>query len=421
MKTYSKLLIAFSFVFVISSAFLLTRPPWKKTSYSSEALSICMVADGAQVGDYNQVLGVLCALKNLSSLPLSVKKFSFAEEKKLKEQFLSTSPPRLVLTVGEKGADLILKIHQEQWPLFPKTRLCHLSHQMTEKHSGLVGKAHLLAIPSHSTPSDFHQHLKQNKNPIQTDLIETIGVAHNVTPQEIQKAYEKNQMLFPQAVFTAKHLIAIILPGDAANPDGSVQIYTENSARALARYLHTSSKEKRYFLILNGPRTGKYDPITHKPREASKLYDPVTQVFVEELEKQGLKQDEGFSVFPFKPGQPSPYKPVLGLIREANASILVPGESISMISECVDNLPAKNITIYTHEAMNEGHHLHASKRQELGQANLMPWKEEQASLFVAAPKELSCFQRIKKECLKRLGKQDKPAAQAIATKILELS
>lgn len=393
--TASVLAIFIAFFLFYSSPIQKDSPvnPWE----------VYVLRDVAQVGDYNQALGTIKQLEIAAKHSFSVKEFSFDEIKKFRTTISSKSPPRAILAVGEKGADFFIKFHKKGWPLPSKTLLCHLSHQVTGKHGDLLGKVHLLALPAHALTHSFRRQIATQETQFKTKLVETIGVAHALTQEDIAEDYQKNKSRLPLQNLKSRHLVMVMIAGDSTNPDGSIHIYTENSARLLAQSLKHNLPSNSYFIILNGPRTGKYDPKTHAIRDfPNASSDPVTIAFLEELEKQGFRKDVDFAFFPFKLGQPSIYKTVLGLLHLQKGTVVLPAESISMLSESIDVLPLCRLLIYCHEAMNEYHFRHALIRQEMGQICIM--KEEL----------IECEKKPHKEVFQN-------AALCIANSILKLS
>ena len=129
-----------------------------------------------------------------------------------------------------------------------------------------------------------------------TQIIPTIGVAHNLTPDLIQKEYEAHKQDLPKS----NKYIGVILGGDAPTPEGKMLYYTQKEAQQLAAYLAGQVKwRKLHLLILNGPRTGKYNPQTHemiKESHRNGNIDTVTTAFVAELKKAKACTRKGFYI-----------------------------------------------------------------------------------------------------------------------------
>ncbi len=241
---------------------------------------------------------------------------------------------------------------------------------VTANHNQLIGKINFIALPVHAL-GDFEKKIEGT----QTHLIKTVGVPHNRNIPIIEDIYNKNKSNIPHS----DSYLGIILGGDAPTPDQKMLLFTENNARELARSV-AAVIGTRHLLIINGPRTGKYDP--SRPLEASYEEiktahrdgkpDFVTQAFIEELKKQGLPQAQ-LTVFDFQ-FNPTPNQDMnllLGAIRATHSSILVPGESTSAISESVDVLSPKSVIVYHNSAMNPIHEAHVKSEIEAGRIKLL--------------------------------------------------
>jgi hypothetical protein len=242
-------------------------------------------------------------------------------------------------------------------------------------------------------------------------LTETIGVAHNLTKADCVVEFEKR----PELVEIAKNpkILVAILGGDAPLPSGVQQYYLPAEAIKLAEYCAAKAREGFFVVATNGPRTGKFNPEngadlnTHRvvdPKTAAKIdykLDLVTQAFCEKMQASGFVEGSGFKLYDFKfleKGVDSAYKGILSMAVQSSASqasaaagnikevsVLVPGESTSMISECCDFLPAQAVVIVPNGAMNSDHSAHVKSVIESGQARFFDLNKMQnpADLIVS--------------------------------------
>lgn len=250
----------------------------------------------------------------------------------------------LLLTVGSIGIDLIPQALKT-----PRLRTAYLAHQISDHFRKTVEplkeSSNLILILS--------QHIQNI--PRRGHVIKTFGVLHSITSKGIQEAYAQNQKKFPANT----PLLGVVLGGDAPQPDDKIKYFSIAEAVRIADYIGKKATEKNAaILILNGPRTGKYDPATgkinpnaHRGNET----DLVTLSFMSRLKAKFPKIQS--LLFDFQYDQPSLYQAVLGALAEQKGDIYVPGESTSMISETIDVLP-NHVYVYRNQAMNPTHEAH---------------------------------------------------------------
>jgi hypothetical protein len=245
-----------------------------------------------------------------------------------------------------------------------RLRIAHLSHQIFSNHSDLINQADFVILPQHAINTNFMNLIRSSKS----RLFTTQGVFHHLQQKEIQDAYAKFQDLVPPA----RNYIAVILAGDAPSPEGQIQFFSKIDAQNLARWIASfANRSHSTLLVLNGPRTGKYDPRTNQayPDVHRKgVTDSVTTAFMKEVRSRMKPQK--VALYDFQFDQPSHYKTVLGILQHRPGSLFVPGESTSMISEVIDFLP-KQIILYENNAMNSTHKAHAQSEYQTGRVQLL--------------------------------------------------
>ncbi len=372
-----RVLLCFAFLFLSNLA-------------ASNAQQLFIYRDFGHKGDENQIRGVVRAM--FQSRPVEVREFNMGEEQQLTEALRKAlqEPKPILLVVGEKTVPSFSKL----LPVDQATT-AHLCHMETKDHPQLIGKVDFIVLPTHAAREEFKALLKGSR----TQLIETVGVAHNRQIEAVKKAYlERRDQLPSSALYQG-----VILGGDAPTPEGEILFFTEENARQLARSV---AHFKGHFLITNGPRTGKYDPETKteiKTAHRDGKLDFVTAAFVEELKKSGVLPNR-FTVFDFQFGQPSNDMDVmLGAVRATNGFMFVPGESTSSISESVDVLPFQHAIVYENTAMNPVHKAHVVSEVKAGRIKLLD-----NNLQTGIPRE-------------KEGKKARSAAETIAAVLLESS
>ncbi len=251
-------------------------------NFNAQALMIYTLSNQNNAGDHNQALGIAQALQERAdkkvdfrdldtktTTPLQIKE---AIEKDLLHEKV------LVIGVGEGGIDGIEDLLPN-----PNLLICLVSHMFLERYKDpqLLEKVRFIALPTHTPP-----HIKQQ---LGVKLIETRGVAHNHQPGDPDKIYEKwGKKELP----ACKTYLGVILGGDAPapGPEGNIKFFTAQDAMKLADYVAQNAKDA-CILVLNGPRTGKYDlsqkeiPTVHRNGNS----DSITKLFEQQLAMDGAK------------------------------------------------------------------------------------------------------------------------------------
>ncbi|MDP1724401.1 MAG: hypothetical protein Q8L85_06835 [Alphaproteobacteria bacterium] len=322
---------------------------------------IVVYRDFGHKGDENQVNGVLRAFAKIAG-DIDVKEFNMGQESDLRfyvntlQSNVDKKP--IILAVGEKTVNSF----SEMLP-FVDTISVHLCHMVTSDHPKLVGKVDFMALPIHAI-----DHFDQTIAGTKTQLIKTIGVSHNRQIETIEQIYQANK----NKISKNGPYLGIILGGDAPTPEGKIQLFTEENVRHLANYV-ADMRQDRHLLIINGPRTGKHDAqlqeIKTSHRDGQK--DFVTQAFVDELSKRKISEDQ-YTLFDFQFNVPNnDMDLVLGALRQTQSSVLVPGESTSSISECIDVLHPNAVSVYCNTAMNLVHGAHVKSEMDANRIKLL--------------------------------------------------
>ncbi|MCC8372249.1 MAG: hypothetical protein LN568_05960 [Rickettsia endosymbiont of Pseudomimeciton antennatum] len=341
--------------------------------------NLYIISDKAFVGDRSQLLGVTRESEKYfksKSITLNVEEYDKSQLETIKDQISSDKNLAIIVSVGYYGIESITKL--KSYPeLAKKIIAVHLSHQLldngTLSHQQLVQEkrdnffgADIIALPSHTLD-------KQNTKltGVNTILLTTNGVAHNMQLSDIESEYAAFKSMFSSFDKSSDKYLAVILAGDVPE-NGTYHCYTDKETEKLAEYVSNLALKNNYFvLVSNGPRTGKYDCQNNKElsvHEKDSIMDVVTSSFQGILQKNRVP----FKLFDFKKGQPSMYKAILGaILYNKHSLIIVPGESTSMVSETVDMLPAKTVTVYYNSTMNETHKRHIKNEFNEGRVSII--------------------------------------------------
>lgn len=359
----------FFIVLIISSFMMHTHAAETKSA------NLYIISDKAFVGDRNQLLGVARESEKYfksKSVKLNVEEYDKSQLETVKDQISSNKNLAIIVSVGYYGIESITKLKSDP-ELAKKIIAVHLSHQLldngTLSHKQLVQEkrddsfgADIIALPNHAL--DKHNVKLTGVNTI---LLTTNGVAHNMQVSDIESEYGAFKSMFS----SFDKYLAVILAGDVPE-NGTYHCYTNKEAEKLAEYVSNLALKNNYFvLVSNGPRTGKYDCQNNKElsvHEKDSIMDMVTSSFQRVLQENRVP----FKLFDFKKGQPSMYKAILGaVLYNKHSLIIVPGESTSMVSETVDMLPAKTVAVYYNSTMNETHKRHIKNEFNEGRVSII--------------------------------------------------
>ncbi len=369
--------------------------------YNAHALKVYLLSNHDNAGDHNQVLGIADALEKMSKEKPTVQDLNIktALSDEIKDGVEKDVPKEKVFVIGagEGGIDGIKDLVAHPQNLL----ICLTSHMFLERYKdpAVLSKVDYIALPSHA--------LKQNPELIGNKLIETTGVAHNRQADALDKAYAE---WGPKELPSCKTYLGVILGGDAPTPPPTkdINFFTKDDAIKLADYVSKNAKDT-CILVLNGPRTGKYDTSKNEVLTVHRngVSDPITEIFQKRLKDNGVKT---IKVFDFQHNTPENKKWVLpynsfdlvaGALKATEGGILlVPGDSTSMISEAIDILPPKTVLVYKNGAMNEIHEAHVNSELNAGRVSVL---ENYQTITAPAPDS---------------GKSKFSAAQIIAEKLL---
>lgn len=321
--------------------------------------TLFLLSNHDNAGDRNQLLGISRAYKGEPKVEELDTKTNPTATVRDKVAEASVNDNVIVIGSGEGGISGVQAITPQK-----NVVVCLSSHMVLEGYSDpdLMEKVTFLALPSHASESVSEGW--------KSKLIPTTGVAHNRTSEDAQKAYSLGKDTLP----ACESYFGVYLAGDAPTPSKEIKLFTPEEARDLADYVAKEAGES-CVLVLNGPRTGKHDADKQEIKTAHRdgALDRVTAAFKERLESKmgpdkvhvidfqfdGLKL--GYNTFDL----------VLGALLEKGGAILVPGESTSAISEAIDVLPTRRVTIYKNGAMNEVHEKHVFREGAAGRAAVL--------------------------------------------------
>lgn len=337
-------------------------------TFKAQTLMIYTLSNHTNAGDHNQALGIARALQKQADKKVEFKDIDTKTTAllKIKEAIAKglLHEKVIVIGVGEGGIDGI-----EMLSSHPNLTICLTSHMFLERYKDpkLLEKTRFIALPTHTL-----SHIKEQ---LRDKLVETIGVAHNHQPGDPDKVYEKwGGKVLP----SCKTYLGVMLGGDAPAPGQDIKFFTEEDATKLANYIIQNAKDA-CILVLNGPRTGKYDKaqreilIVHRKGHS----DHITKLFEEQLAQDGV---QNIKTFDFQHNTPDnqewilPYNSfelVVGALKATQGHILIPGDSTSMISEAIDMLPPGKVIVYETSAMNEVHNAHLMSELTLERISIL--------------------------------------------------
>jgi hypothetical protein len=347
--------------------------------FEASALKFYILSNQNNAGDHNQGLGIAAAFEKLSGQKAVIEDLNTKDLTALKikdkiEKDLSYEKV-IIVGVGEGGIAGIGEISKHR-----NLTICLTSHMFLEQYQdkGLLEKVNFIALPAHVSVEE--------KEALGSKLIETTGVAHNRRPD--MGTYKEWKMELPPADV----YLGVYLGGDAPTPTKEIELFTEEDALRLAAYVIAKAKEVNgsgldvSVLVLNGPRTGKYDA---KRKEILTVHregksDHITELFEKKLANKGIK----YKVFDFQHNTPenkqwvaayNAFDLVIGAVRATKGQMIVPGESTSVVSETIDMMSSESndtmlpgkVIVYHNNAMNHVHYAHVKSELAAGRVSVL--------------------------------------------------
>jgi len=263
------------------------------------------------VGDKNQLLGTVEAFKHIThfnSNAIEAKEWNYTDPQALTQlgSDLSASPKvqHVILSSGEQGLIALRHIRVDK----PVLSIWS-AHQHFPEIKETTDKINIIALPSYAISPAFRDRL-----PKEIALVETMGVAHTVTPESIEKAFTDWQSNPVRQIKKSDNYIAVVLGGDAT-VNGVQKYFSVPEANLLAGYVsELAKKNNAHVLVTNAPRTGV----------------GVSESFINILKINKIEHQ----FFGFVPNTPSAYQPMLGALVANPANIaIVTADSASMVCE----------------------------------------------------------------------------------------
>ena len=191
----------------------------------------------------------------------------------------------------------------------------------------------------------------------------------NPSSVELKQSYEKWEN--PNKPRLEAPTIVIMLPGDAPNQNKEMCLFTEESALKLfdcVKALWQDLGMGHKIIVENGPRTGKHlfdsPDNTHsykKGEDPDIAVDKISSYFMRLLKAEGIEHIFYNFAFEIDPAtgiktSNSLYNPLLHLSAENKQNyFIVPGESVSMLSQIPLYLAPKHVVVFKPSSMNEQH------------------------------------------------------------------
>lgn len=342
-------------------------------------MKLFILTNSAFTGDNNQLLGIAKAF----AMPCEQ---NFIPENEFNVSMLNDDDQ--VLVAGDHGIQMARNIKIAR----PMIHVTWSGHIIFQDFSTIENEhwPDIIALPGSVVTDPFIEQLPQ-----QCTLVRTDGVAHHVDDATVAAAFNTFEQPLPSLDFI--NCIGIVIAGDAPAADKIIQCFDQTDALKQAKLIAQSIKknvmdlEHTALMITNGPRTGKYDPITKMPLvpdpHHSGISDVVSDAFVNELKEQFPGK---VFFYDFQFGQKSAYQPMMHRVCQAEMALwFVSAESSSMVTES-SLLGEKNIPVivYIPVSANENHMTLVADARQNGLISMIghlePIEQEKHAVRLAA-------------------------------------
>lgn len=320
---------------------------------------IIVLHNNKNIGDRNQSLGIADELQQLlikqgeKEVTVEVTDNVIQFDNSTLMETLARKEKLVLISAGDFGLATLPAYHH-----FPHVKTIWSGHHIFEQFKTLNDLPDVISLPAHTQEEAKEVAALSAKSIIFTD-----GVAHNVTEQSIHGDMQKFQNAGRDLPDCSQSAV-VILPGDAPDETGKLKAFTKSDAQALAEQIFAQTQQLglNRLIVTNGPRTGKH--LAPETAHRDNTVDGVTQAFCDKWQQLSGTQAE-LHDFQFH-NLPSAYKPLLHSLQQNSESVIfVPGESTSMVTECIGTLPRSQVFICEVNCMSSTHHHHLEtvKRQ----------------------------------------------------------
>lgn len=291
---------------------------------------------GQYIGDRNQAVGIQKFLKIILTQQgdeVSIHEYDVGLiDKLVGKLLLEPNSKHVVIAVGDHGITSVKELEPYIQTL-SNLLILWAGHREFPDLIGIKGLVDIIALPEHVL--DLYEVEKRYEGS-KANVISTIGVAHNVWPEGLEKALKETDLVIPESEFYT----GVFLGGDVIDDSGKereIKCFTPEEAVELANIVAGRiDKGNTIVLVTNGPRTGMYNNPEEPNSQAHRgdSVDKTSEAFIGKLEKLGIRtffQD-------YVHGKPSRYELFLALVQKTGGAAYVTGDSTSMVTEIVDSL-----------------------------------------------------------------------------------
>ena len=274
----------------------------------------------------------------------------------------------MILAVGEKGL-LALSTLKAAKLLYGSNGYIGASvHQYFDVIEDLKRHLSFLAIPEAALDSEAKKAVIRS---LPYTVLTLAVPAINPTIDQLKAAYDNWDINPSNKPPINNSYIVVMLPGDAPDQNGQIKSFTKESVKKLFDNivaLRSKYRDKYTVVVQNGPRTGKFNPQNgeiicaheyEKGKDSATAIDGISQYFVSLLEQHSIphyffnfafeidgKNKKGLSVF----------NQLLYVAQmKQDNYFIVPGESISMLSQIPLYFEPGRVVVFKPDSMNASH------------------------------------------------------------------
>ena len=336
-------------------------------------IKIIVLVSALNLGDVSNAESTIDAIKahapqdhiEVSTIDTNTK------ESQLVQTFVKNTKNRdaynAIIAIGDNGLNA-LKLLNAKNAIKQNTYIYWSGHQFFDalKDYKALGIDHIM-LPSFTIDNERIAQLKTNLVNVNT----TFGVPTKFAAvPELKKSYDNwdgEKWGYGTKPLLNKRYIIVTLPGDAPDVDGKIKLFTKKSAHALfddIRNLYRMAPSSEV-VVQNGPRTGKYDSnnqviCTHEYSQGTTpQIDSVTEYFISLLSHSKMKYTlHNFAFELDKRGKKtsySTYNPLLYVALNTDSYYVIPGESVSQISQFTTYIKPEKLVVFESDSMNSSH------------------------------------------------------------------
>ncbi|MES2214411.1 MAG: hypothetical protein V4485_00110 [Pseudomonadota bacterium] len=357
-------------------------------------LKIVLLVSAVNMGDVGNAQETLHYLEQKIHAPLEIITIDASKDAEVIARELKnskSSDPKIIIAIGDNG---LKALKAAQGDALDKAYVYWSGHQFFDSLD--VKSLHIdhIALPEFAMTESKKVSLEDVR------LTATFGVpTKNLSKEELKDSYDSWKAADKPEL--SKKYIIVMLPGDAPDIDGKINVYTPESNKDLFDKVYAFWKKHADYevLVQNGPRTGKYDiddtkkvVCNHEYKKGeSPSLDKISEQFIEWLKSHDVPYKFYNFTFEVDGSKKIPHSVANQLLYLSTLTgnyCILPAESVSLLSQVTSYLDPQHIIAFAPDSMNAEHR--KLLEMAFGLGYLSKFAETEGDKSVVTPTNKAC-------------------------------